>query len=328
MCMAVGDYYSSNDGSSSDGFLALRWNGKTWTREQAPVTGQAGLTRVAVSCPTARRCVAVTAFDAMVWNGAKWTIQSGLTGSAVSCPSSGFCVAVGSPGDNDDPIAELLQDGTWTSEDMPRPSAPTSVQNVTLSGVSCASEHFCMAVGSYVYGTGALPSASRRVLTLAEVWNGQDWQIMPPVDPTTLASLEAVSCPSPRFCVAVGTQHTQFTLVEQWTGRNWHVQASPNLSSVGYSTLDSVACPSTHLCEAMGTYTGGRYVGTLITESQRSGRWSLEHIPSTHSILGRPTLSCPAVDKCVAVGTTGTRPYSATWNGRTWIARKTPNPLQ
>jgi hypothetical protein len=247
-CTAVGDYYSYSEAPLRYGSFVLRWNGTAWHRQRAPAIGPATLATVAVSCATARRCVAVGASGAMVWVGTRWKSKRGVTGDAVSCPSAKLCVAVGSRGQG--LVSETWRDGMWTSEEMPLPTAPVPIQSITLSGVSCASVRFCMAVGDYVYGTSAVPSPSRRVLTLAEVWNGEAWRLVPPNNPATLASPKAVSCRSARFCLAVGTQRTQFTLAQLWTGTGWKVQMSPNPSSVGYSALDAVACPTAHICEA------------------------------------------------------------------------------
>ncbi len=322
-CTAVGDYYSGRP--LHHGSLVLRWNGKTWYRERSPVIGRASLTTVAVSCPTARRCVAVGTSGAMVWDGTRWKTQPGVVGDSLSCPSGRVCVAVGSTPDDDDLIADIWRDGKWSSEDMPLPTAETRIQSVTLSGVSCTSPVFCMAVGDYSYGVRAQPSPGRRVRTLAEAWNGQGWRIVPPVNPATLSTLKAVSCRSPRLCVAVGTRGTQFTLVERWTGAHWQVQTSPNPSTVGYSTLDAVACPSTHVCEAVGTYDIG---ASLVAEAWRTDRWSLQRMPRPGTTVSSPAISCPSTDACVAVGMADARPFSQTWNGRTWIDRSTPNPLQ
>ncbi|MGD0256048.1 MAG: hypothetical protein ABSB99_10990 [Acidimicrobiales bacterium] len=320
-CTAVGDYYA--EPPLRYGSLVLRWNGTAWHRQRAPVIGGPSLTTVAVSCPTVRRCVAVGESAAMVWNGTRWRTQPGVTGDSVSCPSGGFCVAVGPSAHG--LISEIWRDSRWTGYPMSVPTAPMPLQSTTLTGVSCTSVRFCMAVGDYTYPLEAQPSSSYRDLALAEVWNGDGWRLVPPIDPAPLAPLKAVSCRSPQFCVAVGTQGEQSTLVERWTGTDWQVQASPNLSPVGYSALDTVACPSTQTCEAVGDYDAGF---SLIAESWQKDRWSLQRMRTPGPAINSFALSCPLTDACVSVGTADGRPFSETWNGRTWIAQRTPNPLQ
>ena len=317
-CMAVGDYYS--EPPLRHGTLVSRWNGRAWQRERAPLVGPVGIVGVAVSCPVARRCVAVSTSGAMAWNGTRWTSQRGVTGSAVSCPSARFCAAVGTQG-----LAlssSIWRDGRWTRERVPLPTPPTPIGSITLAGVSCTSQDFCLAVGDYSYPAEAQPSAGHRDVPLAELWNGNTWRLVPPAAPTALGALRAVSCRSPRFCVAVGTQRARSTLVERWTGKDWQVQASPNPSAVGYSVLDAVACPSTRTCEAVGTYNGG----SLVAESWRKDRWVLQRVRTPRPMSGSPALSCPSTRACVLVGAVGGLPMSQTWDGRRWVVRSTPRP--
>lgn len=319
-CIAVGDYYS--EPPMRHGTLVLRWNGTTWQREHAPVIAPPGITSVSVSCPTARRCVAVSASGAMVWNGKRWTSEPRVTGNAVSCPSAKFCAAVQTDGLG--LSSEIWRDGRWTSAGMPLPTPPTPIEGITLSGVSCTSAGFCLAVGEYSYGvTTAQPSSGHRDLTLAERWNGYAWKLVHPADPAPLAALKAVSCRTPRFCVAVGTQRAQSILIERWTGAGWQVQSSPDLSGVGYSSLDAVACPTTHTCEAVGEHNGH-----LVAESWRTGRWSLQNVRAPRPSIGSLALSCASTSACVLAGTAGESPMSETLDEGRWIVRRTPDPLR
>lgn len=319
-CTAVGAYYSEQPLRHSS--LVLRWNGKAWQREPAPAIGPPDLTTVGVSCPRARRCIAVGTSGAMQWNGTRWKSQAGVTGNAVSCPSARFCAVVGTRGL--ELFSEIWRDGRWASEGMPLPAAPTPIGSVTLAGVSCTSPRFCMAVGDYSFPAAAQPSSSHRDLTLAERWNGHAWRSAPPANPVPLATLKAVSCRSPHFCVAVGTQGAQFTLVESWRGTAWQVQASPNPNSVGYTVLDAVACPTERTCEAAGSYNGG----SLVAESWRKDRWSLQRVGTPRSGIGGLALSCPSTSACVLVGTADGSPMSETWDGRRWAVQRTPSPLK
>ena len=317
-CTAVGDYYSERP--LRRGTLVFRWNGRAWQRERAPLIGPLGLVGVAVSCPTVRRCVAVSTSGAMAWNGTRWKSQRGVTGSAVSCPSARFCAVVGTQGLG--LFSSIWRGGKWTRERVLPPAPPTPIGSITLAGVSCTSQDFCLAVGDYSSPAEAQPSASHRDVPLAELWNGDTWRLVPPAAPTALAVLRAVSCRSPHFCVAVGTQGARSTLVERWTGKDWQLQASPNPSAVGYSMLDAVACPSTRTCEAVGTYNGG----SLVAESWQKDRWALQRVRTPRPASGSLALSCPSTRACVLVGAVGGLPMSQTWNGRRWIVRSTPRP--
>jgi hypothetical protein len=143
-CVAVGSYAIG----SSMFALIESWNGKSWTRMNAPApagSGDAFLT--GVSCASAKSCVAVgtvpvygqslTAFSD-VWNGKTWRVarigwpkgtgSSFLT--AVSCASAARCFAVGRTGSNPDTgdntgrAAAVSWNGkAWTATRVPAPVA-------------------------------------------------------------------------------------------------------------------------------------------------------------------------------------------------------------
>jgi hypothetical protein len=141
----------------------------------------------AISCPTAGFCVSVGG-GISVWDGHSWTepqsfgLTSNLTG--VSCPSVSYCQVVDNTGQ-----AAAWNGTTWTGPtQVPVPGGSTSGTGsggVDLTGVSCVTAGFCMAVAT----TGA-----------ASLWNGTDWS-SETVDPHV--SLTSVSCPSAALCVAV-----------------------------------------------------------------------------------------------------------------------------
>jgi hypothetical protein len=141
----------------------------------------------AISCPTTSFCVSVSGGISM-WDGSSWTepqafgITSNLT--SVSCPSVTFCQVVDNTGQ-----AETWNGTVWTGPvQVPAPGRSTSGSSaggVDLTGVSCVTAAFCIAVSS----SGA-----------ASLWNGSDWSSQT-VDPK--ASLTSVACPSPTVCVAV-----------------------------------------------------------------------------------------------------------------------------
>lgn len=318
-CTAVGDYYSAE----AKGSLVARWSGRGWHRERAPAIGGSDISKAAVNCPARRRCVAVSRSGAMVWYGNRWKADSRVAGDAVSCPSRWYCVAVGTQG-QEVPVSEIWSQGTWRRVRMASPVTPTPKQDVTVRGVSCTSAHFCVAVGGYGYGVAAEPSPGRRALTLAEVWNGHGWRLAPPVDPGSLATLDAVSCRSPRFCDAVGTRATTLPLAEQWTGTSWKVQPTPGLGHVGYGTLDAISCPTARHCEAVGTVIGGAYGGGLLVESLQGVRWVRQVAPAPEAGVTSPSVSCASRSACSAIGTADDRPFFDTWNGRRWLGQVAP----
>lgn len=114
-----------------------------------------------------------------------------------------------------------------------------------LVGVSCASQSSCFAVGGH-----GNPNNSTPLGTLAEMWNGDDWQILPtPNPPGGGWTLGAISSTSPPACTAVGGRleppgQPQGTLAERRNGQTWQIQATPSLLGQAVKLLTGVACTS------------------------------------------------------------------------------------
>jgi hypothetical protein len=266
-CLAVGGWYSA----SSGGPLAELWNGKAWTAIKAPAAVPAGTTATptltSVSCPAARRCVAVgDDFNgdgfADVWNGAKVTAvkvpapvkKTGVDLSGVSCHSAASCVAVGAYYGSGSTYGALS--ATWNGKAW-RPAARSGLlaldKRMSLSAVSCAAATRCVAVGTQA------TSAGFRVY--ADSLNGTTWTVtkLSPIPGDDF--LQAVSCASPTNCLAVGASGTQWPYIntgvsysEAWNGKAWSVRkvpAPPNTGDAG-SQLSGVQCLKPTSCMAVG----------------------------------------------------------------------------
>ncbi|HET9118726.1 MAG TPA: hypothetical protein VFN75_11735, partial [Pseudonocardiaceae bacterium] len=101
-----------------------------------------------------------------------------------------------------------------------------------------------------------LPNQAERQ-ALAEVWNGSSWSVMDAASPTTNTELNAISCPSASFCVAVGQYVTsdgsaEQSLSEVWNGSTWAAITAPSPSAA--SELLGVSCTSQSFCAAVGRY--------------------------------------------------------------------------
>jgi hypothetical protein len=142
------------------------------------------------------------------------------------------------------------------------------------------------------------------------------------------AVLNAVSCPSEEFCVAVGALDTVAVSQSPTGGRDsWRVSyptyAEPKQScleeegvppascSFPRGSLDGISCATEGLCVAVG-YEGSAYVSTDPT----AGNWSID---SPYKGPGAPHLtsvSCPSASLCVAVsggnGPAGGRVFTTT----------------
>jgi hypothetical protein len=147
-----------------------------------------------------------------------------------------------------------------------------------------------------------------------------------------------VSCPTAKFCVAVGyylnnSLGRNQTLIESWNGKRWTIMKSPNTSTSDDNYLDEVSCVSSSSCTAVGSYYGASngYRQTLI-ESWDGRRWTIVSSPnastSAENILYG--VSCVSSSSCTAVGYYGASYYDRqtlieTWDGTSWAIVPSPN---
>jgi hypothetical protein len=338
-CTAVGYY----EGSVTQLTLAERWNGKTWSIEPtANLPGEPGNALYAISCRSARQCIAVGNYSASngsveplaeAWNGRQWSLQStpapdgaqetSLLGAA--CPSASVCLAVGYTvvADTTRTLAEQWNGRTWSIKPAPPPAGSGQSE---LSGIWCQAARACVAVGS--------DTADVVTRTLAQAWSGSAWSVTPTpgLEEVQASELSAVSCTAPDHCVAVG----YFTdasgtgpLTELWNGKDWSIVPSPSPSAS--ASLAAVSCPAADNCVAVGSSFNGTDTVTL-AEAWNGTRWSIVPTPKVTgaetSILS--AVSCPASGHCTAVGfdttSAATNVLAETLNGQAWTISKTPNP--
>jgi hypothetical protein len=228
-CVAVG---VSTNSSYTEVTLAERWNGKEWSLQTTPnPTGseKSGLNQV--SCTSSTACTAVgygsiskrLAPLAERWNGTEWAIQTTptpegtreATFDGVSCTSSTACTAVGSywtTSNIEKTLAERWNGTEWAIQATPNPEAFTVGENGSgLNGVSCSGTAECIAVGNSEYESYFIEGTYYGDgVTLAERWNGKEWEIdgtPMPEEPLWFegAWLADVSClPSTTICTALG----------------------------------------------------------------------------------------------------------------------------
>jgi hypothetical protein len=262
-CVAVGSYRPP---SGFEVPLVEHWNGRAWEVVPAPASPDATLNVLyGVSCSGPRFCIAVgeqivggdTALPlALRWDGRAWELQpvpipDGARFTifgGVSCTGPRACTAVGLYFDaNGVPLALAERwDGTrW--EIQPTPFRGVVDRQVSLPGVSCPARRACTAVGFVERQEGG-------ILTLAERWNGNTWEIQPSPNPAgdPLASFTDVSCPTARSCIAVGGGRA--TLAERWDGTAWAIEPTPNPPGATDAVLLGVSCPTRRDCIAVGTY--------------------------------------------------------------------------
>lgn len=238
--------------------------------------------------------------------GPTGTKYTELTG--VNCVSAAICTAVGAYVDSSehvDPIAEQWfgNKEEWSLQTVPDPSGATESY---LTGVSCASEQSCVAVGWYASG------GSRATTMYAESWNGKEWTIKttPAPSGSSESRLNGVSCVSSTNCIAVGSSKessgASIPIAESWSGTGWSLQTMIDPESSTRSEALGVSCVTASDCQAVGYY---RNPTTNVNEAlgetySGSGKWSLSlpenYAGATDTILA--AISCASSTSCTAVG--------------------------
>jgi hypothetical protein len=209
-------------------------------------------------------------------------------------------------------LAGRLGDGT-AARLTARSTAPPDLHSGTLMAISCRSTRFCVAVGTAPERQSL--GAAERPLTL--LWDGSMWRYLATPIPAgaTGVSLDAVSCPSRRACVAVGSTTIGTTaavpVIEHWDGTVWRVQ--PTLWSRG--ALSGVSCATPRFCVAVG----GRWVVVW-----HGDRWRASEMPGHSRLNG---VSCAGPRACVAVGASGSRMLIERWDGSEWATQQ-PAPVR
>lgn len=277
-CTAVGDYWNG----SAQVTLAERWSHNMWSIEPTPNptgTGQ-DLSLNSVSCPRGGVvCTAVGGSLIERWDGSKWSIEhpprdgSGVNLEGVSCPSVSFCIAVGQHWSSHAVVTlvERWNGSKWSIEHSPNPAdgSPAFLTGrAYLSDVSCPVVNVCTAVGRYRKG--------KAEMTLAERGIGNYWSIQHTPNPRggRNVGLHRVSCPSVRFCTAVGdyntASHARVTLAERWNGRweKWTIEKMPNPPGGSRIALNGVSCWQASICTAIGDFETREGQATLAEHRQ------------------------------------------------------------
>jgi len=284
-------------------------------------------TVVALHCWSLTNCIAVgantpqmaTQLIAERWNGTRWSKSAmpkpagaaNVTIGGIACPSRSECVAVGTgypPATSKSgffPIAAYWNGSRWTAA-----RAAAAGSDDVLESVSCPAAKSCFATGNY------MPNSSV-VDPLIEHWNGAKWSRQAASVPrgTSFGDLPAVSCPSAKFCVAVGSDGSG-VLIERWNGSGWSMSAPKSVSS---ASLFSVSCPSATSCFAVGSNL--TMYGASLTEHWNGRTWSRSTTPVPHnaSYAGLQSVSCVSAAHCLAVGEDAIPGvYAASWNGSGW----------
>jgi hypothetical protein len=344
-CVAVGSTFLNDSGAAVP--LTERWRDSRWSIQPTPsprAVPDAGL--VSVSCAAIDDCTAVgnsaplpgaASTPPLVerWDGSSWTIVSapippltyggGADGGAVSCIANSACTLVG-PGSvsPNPPFAEFSSGSTWSIEQMPSPGASST----GLSGVSCAAANDCVAVGQIeVSAAGVLTTE-----VLIERMDGSGWRIDQVGNPSgaTTSALNAVSCVTSTWCLAVGDSgaaQTQAPLAEVWDGSNWSAESPPTPPGATAPVLNGVSCMSVSECTVVGSYAVGNNRDTL-AERWDGSSWTIQSTANVSGAMSTTlnSVSCQTAISCTAVGAADASTVTEAWDGSTWTIEQTPTP--
>jgi subtilase family serine protease len=200
----TGNLQSQVPSGNPDGSFMEHWNGSAWQMVSFP--GQDGTKVSAISGTGANdlwvvgQTLSDSAGVALHWDGSTWTsvaIQQptdgivSLNGVSASSPDSVWAVGIDNVGGNV-PVTEHWDGHSWTIVTIPGSDSVAS-GNTYLTSVDAISSSDVWAVGWW-WKPGAT------VLGFADLvihWDGQTWTIVPGVNTSDEAGLDAVSGSSP-----------------------------------------------------------------------------------------------------------------------------------
>jgi hypothetical protein len=255
--------------------------------------------------------------------GTAWSIvptpavASGSPLAGVSCVSASYCMAVGYSEHNCYPcyysiLIEHWDGHSWSVMPSPTPRAQPKdeSQGTFLTGVSCISSTWCMAVGIW------------DDKQLAMSWNGRSWTLTA-IASSVLGQLSAVSCTSATWCAAVGYEYTQSTraLLDTWDGKAW----STVVGHQSHQLEQGVSCVSPSWCMAVGD----------VSERWDGKQWSPLAAPAGNTRTFN-AVSCTSPSACLAAGSQaivlepgrmnppGHIPAAEAWDGSHWSVVANP----
>jgi hypothetical protein len=167
------------------------------------------------------------------------------------------------------------------------------------------------------------------------------WRVQQvPAPGNNAAQLQAVSCPAPGICFAVGNSvatgtFTESTLAERWSGGQWAIQPTPSPGTGGIDQLTGISCLSATDCTAVGIIDTQTAANSTLVEHWDGTSWTV--VPSPDPVGTTVTdftgVSCASATSCTAVGvydTSGHRPHELPlaehWDGTKWTVTRVPLP--
>lgn len=272
----------------------------------------------------------------------------------VSCATSNACEAVGGPSASGvgEEVHTLDGGAKWSS------GALTANE---LYGVSCPTASNCVAVGLYNASGIDLSDGNGKSPIVYTSDGGATWlpASLPAPNASSLFGVNAVSCRSSQYCVAVGNGlgDTAFIYETSDGGADW---TGGEIPQVKVQQMSGVSCPSVNECVVVGSAPDGTTTflrsldggtswtasnlsqavvyavscpsveicvavgeGMALTSTNGGASWAMDNYVTVGDI---DAVSCPSTDECIAVGNTdtlGNVEYS-TNRGKSWASGKIP----
>ncbi|MGO8877545.1 MAG: hypothetical protein ACLQNG_17515 [Acidimicrobiales bacterium] len=174
--------------------------------------------------------------------------------SSVSCPSRTFCVAVGHNYDSTEnsttAIADEWNGRSWFSMAFPDPAGT----NLSLSAVTCLSNRDCVAVGDEI--------GSSKLSVFVARFSGASWKesTTSGVSAVENATLLAVSCSSPTWCVAAGYSHVSSgdtAIILTTSSQTAWAEDTKTVISASVAEFTGASCLKGRTCQVAGYDTTG-----------------------------------------------------------------------
>jgi len=225
-CLAVGSRQATLGEQQP---LAERWNGRSWSLAPPVLRGGWAASRLdQVACAGVDSCAAVgsatlggagglpPASVAEWWRPSGWTLVGAADPvAAVACPAALPCLALGTQSRHaGQPVLLRSAGGRWT------PTGPSGGPGlIGVDRLACAAASACLAVGARRAGGAGDQTPS------AASWTGAAWTPMAVAGPVGGDdAFDAVACPRPRECVAVGLRQRgagELAVAARWNGATW-----------------------------------------------------------------------------------------------------------
>lgn len=299
----------------------FRYEAGAWSRLTSSVEYSLSL-----ACQNATTCIRVDVAGAAGWteSGKTWAelpVRLPLPGvvyapSAASCAPNASCLVAGGAAllgaaPSAPYVSRLGAGALRLDRSLPLTLAPPVSLSAAhrFNGLSCPAEGTCLAVGQRLIDRD--PVTWRPVAGLQQAGRWRD--ISAGLAENT--TLVAVACATASLCIAPAVDAAAAPMVAVWGDGGWQ----SHQPSVRRATAASCA-PASTTCQATTGSTFLRY---------HDGAWAAEvevPIPGDYTEGHVSDISCPAADRCVAVGyarsTSGRRDQLVEfWDGARWCAQ-------